>query len=121
TETHYRRIREKSIELSGKALRTLAMAERVLPRDPREPDDPPDEEDIEDELCFLGLVGMIDPPRPEAAESVRKAQRAGIKVVMATGDHPATALAIARELGILTEGGRSLTGPEVEGMSDADL
>jgi Ca2+-transporting ATPase len=121
TEAHYRRIREKNAELSGKALRTLAMAERVLPRNPQEPGDAPDEEDIEDELCFLGLVGMIDPPRPEAAESVRKAQRAGIKVVMATGDHPATALAIARELGILTEGGRSLTGPEVEDMSDADL
>jgi Ca2+-transporting ATPase len=118
TEERYRKIQEQNHALSEKALRTLAMAERVIPRDG---DDAPNDEDIEEELVFLGLAGMLDPPRPEAADSVKRAQKAGITVVMATGDHRDTAQAIARELGILTEGGQVLTGPELEAMSDTDL
>lgn len=76
--------------------------------------------DGSDDLCFLGLVGMIDPPRPEAKAAVQTATRAGIKAVMITGDHPATALAVARELGLLRRG-RVLTGVDVEAMNDAAL
>ncbi len=71
-------------------------------------------------MIFLGLVGMIDPPRTEAKEAVRKCEAAGIKPIMITGDHPLTAQAIARELGIL-KGGRVVTGVELDQISDAEL
>ena len=71
-------------------------------------------------MIFLGLVGMIDPPRPEVKEAVRTCREAGIKPVMITGDHPVTAEAIARELGLLTDG-RVVTGAELEAMGDAEL
>jgi len=76
--------------------------------------------DAEHDMVFLGLVGMIDPPRPEAMAAVRKCEIAGIKVVMITGDHPVTAQAIARELGIL-KSGRVVIGSELDTISDADL
>ncbi|MBA4386864.1 MAG: ATPase [Verrucomicrobia bacterium] len=74
----------------------------------------------EREMVFLGLVGMIDPPRPEAKASVQKCAQAGIRVVMMTGDHPATAQAVARELGILNTG-RVVLGSELESLADVDL
>jgi Ca2+-transporting ATPase len=77
-------------------------------------------ENAERELTFLGLVGMIDPPRPEARDAVATCIRAGIVPVMITGDHPATAAAIARELGILTDG-RAVTGAELDAMDDEEL
>ncbi len=76
--------------------------------------------DAEQDMVFLGLVGMIDPPRSEAMAAVKKCEIAGIKVVMITGDHPVTAQAIARELGILKTG-RVVMGSELDTMSDADL
>jgi Ca2+-transporting ATPase len=97
-------------ELAGDALRVLAVARRsdaTL-------------ETAEHEMTFLGLIGMIDPPRPEAKEAVRTCEKAGIKPVMITGDHPLTAQAIARELGVLTDG-RAITGAELEAMDDAEL
>ncbi|MER3469538.1 MAG: ATPase, partial [Thermoflexus sp.] len=75
-------------------------------------------EDAEEGMTFLGLVGMIDPPRPEAREAIRKCQEAGIRVVMITGDHPHTAEAIARELGLLQRG-RVITGAQLDAMDDA--
>jgi Ca2+-transporting ATPase len=75
-------------------------------------------ENAQSELTFLGLIGMIDPPREEAREAIATCRSAGIRVVMITGDHPATARAVARELG-LTEDGRVVTGDELEAMSDA--
>jgi Ca2+-transporting ATPase len=97
-------------QLAGEALRVLALARR--------PGATP--ENAERELTFLGLVGMIDPPRPEAKAAVRTCWRAGIRPVMITGDHPLTAEAVARELGLLTSG-RVVTGPELEAMSDEEL
>jgi Ca2+-transporting ATPase len=97
-------------ELAGEALRVLAVAGR---RDATH-------DNAEGELVLLGLVGMIDPPRPEAKEAIRTAESAGIKPVMITGDHPDTAQAIARELGILKEG-RAVTGGELEAMGDEEL
>jgi Ca2+-transporting ATPase len=72
-------------------------------------------------LQFLGLVGLEDPPRPEAAGAVRACREAGIVPVMITGDHPATARSIAREVGLLPEDGRVLTGTDLESMDDAAL
>ncbi len=77
-------------------------------------------ETAEHQMTFLGLVGMIDPPRPEVLSAIHTCEKAGIKVVMITGDHPITAQAIATELGIL-KGGRVVTGAELETMSDAEF
>jgi len=77
-------------------------------------------EDAEREMTFLGLVGMIDPPRPEAKAAIQTCEQAGIKTVMITGDHPLTAQAVARELGLLKTG-RVVTGAELEAMSDVEF
>jgi Ca2+-transporting ATPase len=74
----------------------------------------------EEDMTFLGLVGLLDPPRPEATASITACRSAGIEVVMITGDHPVTAAAIARELGILAKG-RVVTGRELEQMTDDEL
>jgi Ca2+-transporting ATPase len=97
-------------ELAGAAMRVLAVARRS--------DATP--ENVHAGLTLLGLVAMIDPPRPEARDAVETCARAGIKPVMITGDHPVTAQAIAREVGILTDG-RTVTGAELESMDDATL
>ncbi|HUE99272.1 MAG TPA: cation-translocating P-type ATPase [Anaerolineales bacterium] len=72
-------------------------------------------------MTFLGLAGMIDPPRPEAKAAIAICTEAGIRPVMITGDHPVTAQAVARELGLLYNGGRVVTGAELEGMPDEQL
>jgi len=77
-------------------------------------------ENAERGMVFLGLVGMIDPPRPEAKSAVQTSEQAGVKAVMITGDHPLTAQAIARELGIL-KAGRVVTGMELEAMSEVEF
>lgn len=77
-------------------------------------------EDAEREMTFLGLVGMIDPPRPEAKAAIQTCEQAGIKTVMITGDHPLTAQAVARELGLLKTG-RVVTGAELEALSDVEF
>src|SRR4029453_18820914 len=76
---------------------------------------------VEQDLVLLGMVGMIDPPRPEAKDAVAIAKRAHIRSVMITGDHPATAEAIARELAIFEPGSRTVTGAELRGMSEDAL
>jgi Ca2+-transporting ATPase len=76
--------------------------------------------DAEKDMTLLGLIGMIDPPRPEAKAAIQKCEMAGIKPVMITGDHPVTAQAVARELGLL-KGGMVVTGPQLDAMSDADF
>ncbi|MCL2492590.1 MAG: cation-translocating P-type ATPase [Clostridiales bacterium] len=78
-------------------------------------------EALEKGMNFLGMVGMIDPPRPESQEAVALAKEAGIRTVMITGDHVGTAAAIAKEIGILTEGGRAITGAELSKMSEEEL
>ncbi len=77
-------------------------------------------EDAENEMTFLGLVGMSDPPRPEARAAIETCERAGIKPVVITGDHPLTAEAVAHELGLLKTG-RLMTGPELEAMTDEEF
>ena len=97
-------------QMAGEALRVLAVAAKSNAS----------RETAEQDMTFLGLVGMIDPPRPEAEAAVRKCAQAGFKVVMITGDHPLTAEAVGRELGILRSG-RVLTGAELEAMSNEAL
>ena len=104
-------------QLAERALRTLAVAYRPLPDASR----PPVDESLERELVYLGLVGILDPPRAEARAAIAEASAAGIRVLMITGDHPRTAARIASDLGIAGRGGRTLTGTELESMSDGAL
>lgn len=104
-------------EMSGKALRVLAVAVKELTSLPEKADF----DSLESGLTLLGLVGMIDPPRPEARDAVLLCRRAGITPVMITGDHITTASAIARELGILTENGIAITGAELDAMTEEEL
>jgi P-type Ca2+ transporter type 2C len=97
-------------QMAGEALRVLAVARRSGATI----------ENAERELTFLGLVGMIDPPRPEAKAAVHTCEEAGIRPVMITGDHPLTAEAIAREIGLLADG-RAVTGSELESMERGEL
>ena len=103
--------------MSQKALRVLAIAYKVIDSVP----EAPQIEELENGLTFLGLVGMIDPPRPEAKQAVAVCRKAGIKPVMITGDHVVTASAIAKELGILEEGDRAITGAQLDAMSEEEL
>ena len=101
----------KSVQqMAGEALRVLAVARKADAT----------LEDAEHGMTFLGLLGMIDPPRPEARSAVEQCEQAGIRVVMITGDHPLTAEAVARELGLFKVG-RAVTGAELEDMSDEEL
>jgi len=101
------------------ALRVLAMAYKELPADVEEFE----MDEVESGLTFVGLVGMIDPPREEVPAAVKLTKQAGIRSVMVTGDHRLTAVAIAREIGILGEetGQSVLTGSDLSGMTDDDL
>ena len=104
-------------EMSEDALRVLAIAYKYVDEVP----ETATSEELEQGLTFLGLVGMIDPPRPEAKAAVAVCREAGIKPIMITGDHVVTASAIAKELGILVEGDRAITGAELDAMSDEEL
>ncbi len=104
-------------KLSSSALRVLAVAYKEISEVP----DTLTSNEIENGLTFMGLVGMIDPPRPEAKIAVATCREAGIKPVMITGDHVVTASAIARELGILLEGDKAITGAELDMMTDSEL
>jgi Ca2+-transporting ATPase len=97
-------------QMAERALRVLAAAEK----------EGATRADAERDMTFLGLVGMIDPPRPEAKAGVQTCAQAGIKTVMITGDHPVTAQAVARELGIVKTG-RVITGPELEALPQEEF
>ncbi len=103
--------------MARQALRVLGLACRPLDAVPAEPN--PDT--VEHNLTFLGLTGMIDPARPEVKVAVGVARKAGLKSIMITGDYRDTAQAIAGQIGMLTEGGRVLTGAEIDALSDEEL
>ena len=116
-EEYINQIREKNEEMAKEALRVLGCAYKEI-------DHMPSKEEmktIENDLIFIGMVGMIDPPREEAKVAVEKCKKAGIKVVMITGDHKITATAIAKKLGILENEKEAITGLELEQMSDKEL
>jgi magnesium-transporting ATPase (P-type) len=101
--------------MADRGLRVLAFAYRVLPERYVLAD-------AEEDLVMVALVGFEDPPRPEVPSAVRRCREAGVKVVMATGDHPHTALAIAREIGLVTQDTPSvLTGDDLARMSDTQI
>ena len=104
-------------KMAEEALRVLAMAYKEM-------DHVPSNEEmktLESDLTYVGMVGMIDPPRDEVKVAVEKCKTAGIKTVMITGDHKTTAVAIAKQLGILNEGEEAVTGSELENMTDEEL
>ncbi len=116
TEDDRKRIHAETKRMATDALRVLALAYKRLP-----PGKSHKEETLESNLVFIGLMGMIDPPREEAKAAVKVCARAGIRVVMITGDHRDTAVAVAKELGLLGKGALVVTGEELDRMSDAHL
>ncbi len=100
--------------MSAEALRVLAAAYKTT-------DGPLEPEDFERDLTFIGFVGMIDPPREEVKKSIASAIRAGIRPVMITGDHQTTAVTIAKSLGIAEDRSQSMTGAEIDALSDEAL
>ncbi len=117
---------EKAInDLSSKGRRLLVLAQKILPVSGTDFDTSAYEDfsSVENDLTFLGLVAIADPPRQESIPAIMACKAAGIKVVMITGDHPVTAKAIARELGIVEDGkfDQVLTGGELEKMSPEEL
>lgn len=117
TAAKRKRILEVNEEFAGDALRVLGMAYRKLPESLNEFN----EKTVEDNLVFVGLQGMIDPPREEAVKANQTCQEAGIKTVMITGDHKLTAMAVAKEIGILKENSKVLTGTELDGINDEEF
>ncbi|HND53841.1 MAG TPA: HAD-IC family P-type ATPase, partial [Pirellulaceae bacterium] len=107
---------EVNSRMASEALRVLALAERSLPSGVT-----PAPDEVERELVLTGLVGMIDPPRDEARVAVATCRSAGIRPVMITGDHPATALAIARELKLAGPDDGVMTGAELDTLTDEQL
>ena len=103
--------------MADRALRVLAAAKRDWTAKP-ESNSP---EFLEQELVFLGLTGMIDPVRPEVKAAIEECRSAGIRAVMITGDHKDTAVAIAKELGIITDASEAITGAELDKISDEEM
>ena len=104
-------------EFASSALRVLAVAYKYYDELPSDLSS----EELEQGLTFAGFVGIIDPPRPESKQAVKTARSAGIKTIMITGDHALTATAIARDIGILSEGEKTMTGAELTKVSDEEL
>jgi Ca2+-transporting ATPase len=109
---------EAAAALAGRALRVMSVAWRAMPHTETLEANPAD---IERDLVFVGLVGMIDPPREEAKAAIGRCRTAGIGPVMITGDHPATALAVGRELGLAGPESRAVSGLEIDTLDDAAL
>ena len=117
TEEYVQQILAANKAMADRALRVLAAAERVwdaLPADASP-------ESLEKELCFVGLVGMIDPVRPEVCDAIVQCREAGIRPIMITGDHIDTAVAIAKELGIIEDASGAITGAQLNEMSDEEF
>ena len=117
TDSKRQQIMDANKAMADKALRVLAAAKRdwdTLPSDHTP-------EYLEQELVFIGLTGMIDPVRPEVKAAIEECRAAGIRPVMITGDHKDTAVAIAKELGIITDASQAITGGELDAISDSEI
>lgn len=101
-------------EMAERALRVIGVAYRQVST-------LPDKNSLEQRLVFCGFIGIIDPPRPQAAQAVRLCRQAGIRAVMITGDHAATAAAIAKQLGMMQPGDQVVTGAQLEQISQKEL
>ena len=115
SEEEKRKIQDQNTQLANEALRVIAVGYREFEFMRK------DVTNLEENLIFVGLIGMIDPPRQGVKEAVKTCKKAGIKTVMITGDHIATATAIAKELGILEMGDMAITGAELDNISDNEL
>lgn len=117
TEEIRKSILAENRSMAGQALRVLCAACRSYAAEPAsyEP------KDLEQDLVYIGLTGMIDPIRPEVVGAIRECREAGIRPVMITGDHRDTAVAIAKQLGILTEESQAITGAQLNDLSDEQL
>lgn len=114
TEQDNQQILETNKQMAEQALRVLGIAYKPL-------SEAESAEETEKDMVFLGLVGMIDPPREEVKGAIQLCNQSGIKSVMITGDHKLTAMAIAKELGLLDERSIAVSGNELDDMSDAEL
>lgn len=116
TEEIKNKYREKNEEFSNKALRVLAFAIKDVPDENFVPC-------LEDEvdMTLVGVMAMIDPPREQVYDAVKEAIGAGIKTIMITGDHKTTAAAIAKDIGIMKDGDKALTGKELDDLSESEL
>ena len=117
TEEKRSQIMAANKAMADRALRVLAAAKRDWPQRPS--DNSP--EYLEQGLIFVGLTGMIDPVRPEVKAAIEQCRSAGIRAVMITGDHKDTAVAIAKELGIITDASQAITGAELDAISDEEI
>ena len=115
TEEYAKEIMSANKEMADRALRVLACAQRVWETQPKEHT----ASYLEQSLCFVGLCGMIDPIRPEVKDAIAQCRQAGIRPIMITGDHIDTAVAIAKELGILRDGAQAVSGMQLDDMDDA--
>lgn len=115
TEEYAEEIMSANKEMADRALRVLACAQRVWETQPQEYT----ASYLEQSLCFVGLCGMIDPIRPEVKDAIAQCRQAGIRPIMITGDHIDTAVAIAKELGILRDGAQAVSGMQLDDMDDA--
>lgn len=102
--------------MADKALRVLCAAMRTYQEQPSNNAD-----ELETDLCYIGLTGMIDPVRPEVVDAIKECKSAGIRPIMITGDHKDTAVAIAKELGIIKDESGALTGSDINKLSDEEL
>ena len=117
TEEYRNSILASNKAMADKALRVLACSMKVLDAAPAEYEP----EMLENDLCFVGLCGMIDPVRPEVKAAIVECRNAGIRPIMITGDHVDTAVAIAKELGIITDGTYAITGAQLNEMDDEEF
>ena len=117
TEEYKSSILAANKNMADKALRVLACAQKIWTEEPASYD----AEVLEESLCFLGLCGMIDPVRPEVKDAIVECRGAGIRPIIITGDHVDTAVAIAKELGIITENTYAITGAQLNDMDDAEF
>ncbi|MGN0636248.1 MAG: cation-translocating P-type ATPase, partial [Acutalibacteraceae bacterium] len=117
TDDYVQKILAANKAMADKALRVLACAQRVWSEKPAQYEP----ELLETDLCFMGLCGMIDPVRPEVKDAIVECREAGIRPIMITGDHIDTAVAIAKELGIITDESAAMTGAQLNELSDEEF
>ncbi len=116
TDSERKKLQKISDDMAGEPLRVLGFAYRKIPKEKKH-----GKKDLERKLIFVGFAGMIDPPRENAKEAIESAKKAGIKTVMVTGDHKITAVAIAKQIGIMEEGKMVVTGAELDAMTVKEL
>ena len=117
TDSEREHILQQNKDMADRALRVLCAAMRIWNTPPASYDSP----DLEQKLCYIGLTGMIDPIRPEVKDAIAECRSAGIRPIMITGDHRDTAVAIAKQLGIIKDSREAVTGAELNDITDEDF